>query len=477
MDEGPMDGSTPGWGELLRGGNAARSGVVGGGMAMHAINTFIVTTILPTVVRDIGGLEYLAWNTTLYVVASLLGGACCSRIQARIGPRDSYRAALALFGAGTLLCAMAPDMLVLLAGRFVQGLGAGTLSALSFSMIRILFPERLWPRAIAVVSTVWGVATLLGPALGGVFAEYGVWRPAFWAVLAITPLFALLVERCLARQPVHPTQVATRLPIGSLALLLASVMALSVASASSGAGRNGAGVLVAVAVFVWFVRREAGGGSRLMPLGACDPRTPIGAIFSTQFLLLMGMATEIFVPYFLQTLHAMTPLHAGYMSALMSAGWSLGSIGFSGAAERGSRAAMTVGPAVEVLGLAGLWLLMPISDGGFAVMAGIGAALFAIGLGIGLGWPHLCARVYRFASHSERDLASASLTVIVMIGNAFGSAFAGLVTNMAGLTEPGGITGGVTAAVWLYGMFMFAPCLALLTASRVRHFSRRAVSA
>jgi len=468
---------TPRWSELLRGGNAARSGVVGGGMAMHALNTFIVTTILPTVVRDIGGLEYLAWNTTLYVAASLLGGACCSRLQARFGPRASYRAALAVFGLGSLLCALAPDMPVLLWGRLVQGLGAGTLSALSFSMIRILFPRRLWPRAIAVVSTVWGAATLLGPALGGVFAEYGVWRPAFRAVLAITPVFALLVERCLASQDIQATRVATRLPVGSLALLLASVMALSVASTSAGAGWNGIGVAAAIAVFAWFVKRESSGGARLMPSGACDPRTAMGAIFATQFLLLMGMATEIFVPYFLQTLHAMTPLHAGYLSALMSAGWSTGSIGFSGVAERGSRMAMTAGPLLEAAGLAGLWLPMPMAGGGFLLLGGLGAALFTIGLGIGLGWPHLCARVYRFASDAERDLASASLTVIVMIGNAFGSAFAGLVTNMAGVTAPGGIPGGATASAWLFGLFMLAPLLALLTTSRIRHFSRQAVPA
>ncbi len=464
------------WSELVRGGNAARAGVVGGGMAMHALNTFIVTTILPTIVRDIGGLEYLAWNTTLYVAASLLGGACCSRAQARIGPRALYRVALGLFALGTLVCALAPSMAVLLAGRFIQGLGAGTLSGLSFSLVRILFPPRLWPRAIAIVSTVWGVATLIGPAVGGVFAEYGAWRAAFWTLLAVTPLFALLVERCLVRQAAQPSRVATPLPVASLALLLASVMAVSLASTAGSPAANAACVAGAVALFAWFVHRERDGGARLMPSGACDPRTPIGAIFAAQFLLLMGMTTEIFVPYFLQTLHAMTPLHAGYLSAMMSAGWALGSIGCSGASERGSRAAMTAGPLVEACGLAGLWLLMPLAGGG-VVVGGLGVALFLTGLGIGLGWPHLCARVYRFAQDAERDLASASLTVIVMIGNAFGSAIVGLVTNMAGVTAPGGVAGAAHASAWLYGLFMLAPALALAPVARIRHFSRTQAAA
>ncbi len=362
---------------------------------------------------------------------------------------------------------------VLLAGRFVQGLGAGTLSGLSFSLVRVLFPARLWPRAIAVVSTVWGVATLLGPAVGGVFAEWGAWRAAFWTLLVATPLFAVLVERCLARQPAPAPRPATPLPVASLGLLLASVMAVSLAGTAARPLGNAAGVAVALALFAWFVRREQSGRSRLLPSGACDPRTPIGAVFATQFLLLVGITNEIFVPYFLQTLHGMTPLHAGYLSAAMSLGWSIGSVGSSGVSERGSRRAMVAGPLIEAAGLALLFVLMPVVGGVFAM----GVALAAIGLGMGTGWPHLCARVYRFAEEAERDLASASLSVIVMIGNAFGSAFAGLITNMAGLTVPGGVAGAAHAAGWLYGLFTLAPLLALACAARVRRFSRVTVPA
>ena len=188
-----------GWAELVRGGNAGRSAVVGGGMIVHALNTFIVTTILPSVVRDIGGLRYFAWSTVLYVVASLLGGANCARLLRRIGVRNAYRTALLGFAAGSVVCALAPSMAVLLLGRFVQGLFAGTLSALSFTIIRTLFAERLWPRALSVVSVAWGVATLLGPAVGGVFAQWGVWRAAFWSVAAAAPVLLLLVEVSLPR--------------------------------------------------------------------------------------------------------------------------------------------------------------------------------------------------------------------------------------------------------------------------------------
>ena len=143
------------WRELTRGDNAARSAVVAGGMVLHAVNVFIVATILPSVVAEIGGLRLFAWSTTLYVVASLIGGVGCARLMHRVGTRWTYRAALIVFALGCVVCALAPSMPVLLAGRLVQGLGAGTLSALSFTQIRLLFPERLWPRAIAIVSVMW----------------------------------------------------------------------------------------------------------------------------------------------------------------------------------------------------------------------------------------------------------------------------------------------------------------------------------
>ena len=134
------------WSELVRGGNAGPSAVVAGGMILHALNTFIVATILPSIVRDIGGLRWFAWSTVLYVVASLLGGAVCARVLQRLGARGAFRLALAGFAAGSVICALAPAMPALLAGRVLQGLGAGTLSALSFTMVRTLFPSRLWPR-------------------------------------------------------------------------------------------------------------------------------------------------------------------------------------------------------------------------------------------------------------------------------------------------------------------------------------------
>jgi MFS family permease len=192
--------SGPGWRDLLAGENAARSLVLAGGVGLHAVNIFIVTTILPSVVADIGGLAYYAWNTTLFVVASIVGSAASAHVFGRLAPRKAYLLAVAIFALGTLGCATAPHMPALLAGRSLQGVGGGMLVALSYAMIRHLFTAVLWARAIALVSGMWGAAALTGPCVGGVFAELGAWRAAFWVLLPLAGGFATLSGRVLGQQ-------------------------------------------------------------------------------------------------------------------------------------------------------------------------------------------------------------------------------------------------------------------------------------
>ena len=451
-----------GWGELRRGGNLARCFVVGGGMMMHAVNVFIVTTILPSIVRDIGGLRYFAWSTTLYVVASLLGGANCASLMRRIGYRHGYRLALATFSVGALICAFAPAMGVLLAGRFVQGLGAGTLSALSFSMVRILFPQPLWTRAFTIVSMAWGVATLGGPAVGGIFAENDAWRAAFWSLAVLAVGMWLLVERALPRDMAKPSGPSLPVAMLSLAILVGSALCISAGSMATDPWLNLLGVVLAGIGLTIFARREAREKVRVLPLGGCDPRTVLGGLYLAMVLLLIGVNSEIFVAFFLQRLHAMTPLHSGYISAMMAGGWSALSLYFAGRSS--ARALLRSGPLLMAGGLLLLAIVMPQTALSNAVAVPLMVlALSAMGGGMGMCWPHLGAAVFNAAPDGERDLASASITSIIMIGNAFGSASGGLVTNFVGIA-----TNTSAAAFWLFFLFALAPIAAVFAARRLK---------
>lgn len=452
----------PGWGDLLRGANLLRSLALSGGVALHAVNLYLSTTILPSVVWDIGGLDYYAWNTTVYVVASIVGAAISARLLTRCGPRLAYALAALVFAVGALLCAVAPSMPVMLVGRGVQGLGGGMLVALPYAMTRIVFPEPLWPRAMAMISGMWGIATLLGPALGGIFAELGIWRTAFWSLIPIIAVFTLMAALVLPRRDAAPA-TASPLPARQLALLTVAVLAASTASVSGHIGWSIATLLLAGVLVLTLVRTEAHAPQRLLPRGSFQVATPLGALYAMTALLAVTVTcTEIFTPLFLQVLHGHSPLWAGYIAALMSVGWTLGSLISSGLQGGRLIATLRGAPMLSLLSLVMLAVLMPWpGEGGWGLLTLTCLALIAGGMGVGLAFPHLAARVLHAAPDDEQDLAASSIMTVQLCATAFGAALAGLTVNLAGLPAAGGEMDVANAARWLFIVLLLAPALCL----------------
>lgn len=456
-----------GWGALLAGANGVRSVALAGGVALHAINVYIATTMLPSVVRDIGGLDLYAWSTTIFVVASILGSALSTRLLQRAGPRAAYVIASAVFIIGSIGCALAPSMPIMLVGRFIQGMGGGFLIALAYAMIRLVFDETLWPRAMALVSGMWGVATLVGPAIGGIFAQLGVWRAAFWTLVPIAILFSVLTFAVLPARQAGPPQSA-RLPVAQLALLTCIVLAISAGSVSPVLLWNVAGIAVACGLAALLVLTERRARQKLLPTGAFRPGSTLAAIYLTMGLLAIVVTSgEVFAPLFLQILHLQSPLAAGYLTALMAAGWTTGSIISSGAAGRGIGRAIVAGPILQLSATAALFVLMPqVSGGGWFSLVPICIALFVVGLGVGTAWPHLLTRVLKVAPADEQDLAGGSITTIQLLAVAIGAALAGMVANAGGLIDPGGVSGTQQAARWLFGVFTLAALCCALASRR-----------
>lgn len=455
--------STATWGSLLNAKNGLLALALTGGVALHAINVHIVTTVLPSVVNDIGGLDWYAWNTTLFVVASIIGAALSVRLLAALGPRGACIAALFVFAVGSTGCALATSMPEMLAGRSIQGLGGGTLAALSYALIRIVFEPALWPRAVALVSGMWGVATLCGPAVGGIFAQAGHWRWAFWTLLPVSVLQALLVMMRLkpaqaATSLKHP-EVTPRIPVLQITLLATSVLSVAAASLFTQLLWQGIGVVAGVALGVAALAVDRRALVRLLPTGATNINTTLGAIYACVALLLIGTTTEIFVPYFLQVIHGHSPLTAGYMTAAMAAGWSIGSLASSGREGAKATTLLRTGPRLCTLGLLVLAVAMPnntlLSSTTSSLIHII--ALTAVGAGVGMGWPHLLTRVLTLAPAAEGNTASAAITTIQLYGMAIGAAVAGLVVNAAGLTSTGGLAGAQSASAWLFASFAIAP--------------------
>ncbi|MDC9825513.1 MFS transporter [Devosia sp. ZB163] len=447
-----------GWRDLFADGRALAVTVFAGGVGLQAIETFIGSTLLPSVVAEIGGLELFAWNTTVFIVASIIASIFAAVRPFGIGPRGSYVLAATGFAIGSLICGSASSMEMMLFGRAVQGFGAGLLTAMSYAMIRIVFPERLWGRAFALISSVWGVSTLIGPAIGGVFATFDAWRWAFWLLVPLAALLGLLAFRVIPAR--SNERGMTAFPIPQILLLIGAVLAVSVASILTEGVMLptllvGLAVLAIIALGVIDQRRE----NRLFPRGTFSLGSPLAALFAAMLLLNAAIVSDMFVPLFVQELHGQAPLIAGYMVALVAVGWSTGSVVTSSWTGNRARAVLVIGPVLQLVATIGLALFLGRDNtaGELLPLLPVGISLVLLGLGIGISWPHVSTRLLQAAPAGEGDLTSASISMVQLFASGLGAAVAGVIVNSAGLASAHTTVTTISASNWLYGLFLLVP--------------------
>jgi MFS family permease len=457
-----------GWRAVFAEGRALAAITFASGVGLQAMETFIVSTLLPSVVRDIGGLELFAWNTTAFIVASIIAAIFAAVRPFGLGPRGTYVLAAAGFGLGSLICGFAGNMETMLVGRAVQGFGAGLLTAMSYAMIRLVFPEALWGRAFALISSVWGVSTLIGPAVGGVFGLYGAWREAFWVIVPLSALLGLLAFKVIPAR--SDERGMARVPVLQIVLLTGAVVAVSVASiltegAMLPALLVGLAVLAIIALGVIDRHRE----TRLFPTGTFSWRSPLAALFAAMLLLNAAIICDMFVPLFVQDLHGQTPLVAGYMVALVAVGWSSGSVVTSSWTGSRAQAVIVIGPVLQAVAILGLALFLGRDNvaGTWLPLVPVGIALVLLGLGIGISWPHVSARLLQSAPHGEGDLTSASISMVQLFAAGLGAAVAGVIVNGAGLAAGNGVSATIAASNWLYGLFLLVPLATIPIAWRI----------
>ena len=156
------------------------STLLAGGVALYATNEFLTISLLPSAIADIGGQRLYAWVTTVYLVG--VGGRGDDGQRGAAAARAAVRRICwdwPCSGSAAWCARSAPTMEVLLVGRTVQGAAGGLLAGLGYAVINSALPRSLWTRASALVSAMWGVGTVVGPAAGGLFAQFGLWRWAF----------------------------------------------------------------------------------------------------------------------------------------------------------------------------------------------------------------------------------------------------------------------------------------------------------
>ncbi|MDT5124815.1 MAG: hypothetical protein QOH54_459 [Mycobacterium sp.] len=438
---------TAGWRDLLGPRYLGASTVLAGGVALYATNEFLTVSLLPSAVADIGGQRLYAWVTTVYLVASVVAATTVSATLARLGPRWSYLAALSVFGVGSLLAAFAPTMELLLVGRTVQGAGGGILAGLGYAVINSALPQSLWTKASALVSAMWGVGTLLGPAAGGLFAQYGSWRWAFGALAVLTVAMAILVPFALpGRQPGAEPPPPSRIPVWSLLLLGTAALAISVAGIPRNTALTAALLAAGVALVGAFLVVDRRTSSSVLPATAFRPG-PLKWIYVTLGVLMAATMADMYVPLFGQRLAHLVPVAAGFLAVALSVGWTIGEIVSASATKsRVIVRTVAVAPLVMAVGL-GIAAVSQFEDAPVGVIAVWAVALLITGTGVGMAWPHLSAWAMSSVDDPvEGGLAAAAINTVQLICGAFGAGLAGVVVNMTD-------RGDETAARWMFAVF------------------------
>jgi MFS family permease len=399
-----------GWRALLGPKFLGTSTLLAGGVALYATNEFLTVSLLPTAIAEIGGERFYAWVTTLYLVGSVVAAATVNAMLLRVGARWSFLLGLAVFGVGSVVCTIAPG----------------------YALITTTLPRMLWTRASALVSAMWGVATVVGPAAGGLFAQFGLWRWAF-GVMAVLPVaMGLLVPLVLPAGHVDPDRPvsALQVPVWSVLLLSAAALTVSIAQVPTSVALTAALLAVSVMLIVAFIFVDRRTAVKVLPPSMFGPG-PLKWIYLALAVLMISAMVDMYVPLFGQRLAHLVPVVAGFLGAALAIGWAVSEL-VSASLTSGkviNRVVMAA-PVVIAVGLI-LAAVTQVENAPASLVVMWVLALTITGAGIGAGWPHLSAWAMQCVDEKEGAAAGAAINTVEMIAGAFGAGLAGVVVNSA----------------------------------------------
>lgn len=456
-----------GWSELMSAEQGPRLALVCLGVWLHAADELVAATMTPFIVADIGGAELVAWIFALYETGSIVAGACGALIALRFGLAGPMSAAALLFAGGCLTSALAPSMETMLGGRVLQGLGGGGLLSMSFIAVGALFAPAQMPRVMAAMSALWGTAAFLGPLIGGLFADAGLWRGAYWffgaQALLLAALIASRARLLTIRRDALTEEAPSRIPALRLAALAGGVVAVSAAGLSTEPLEIGALFGLGAGLLWLFFRIDARRGpDAMLPSDSLDIRRPLGAaLVMVMAFCVATISFSIYGPILFTGLHGLSALHTGYLIALSSIGWSAAAIVSAGAAERYDRWLIRAGMALLCLSIAGFLA--------FAVSGPIwliAALAFLEGAGFGIAWTFILRRTQALAPAEQKERMASALPMAQRLGYAIGAALAGVVANAAGFADDAPRPVVEAVGFWVFAAALPVAALGLIAAWR-----------
>ncbi|MDL4820436.1 MFS transporter [Actinomadura opuntiae] len=394
-------------------------------MLLAALDQTIVSTALPTIVSDLGGLNHLSWVVTAYLLASTASTPLWGKLGDQYGRKRLFQGSIVIFLIGSALCGIAQDMTGLIFFRALQGLGGGGLMVLVVAIVGDVVPPRDRGRFQGLFGAVFGVASVCGPLLGGWFVDNLSWRWVFYINVPIGIVALLVIAAVL-----HASGERERHRIDYLGTLLIVGWSVGLVLMTTWGGTRydwlSAPIIVLAAVSVVLIAVWL-----LVERRAAEPIMPPHLLRHSVFALSSAISFVVgfamfgaltFLPIFLQVVHGVSPTLSGVHLLPMMIGMLVASIGSGQLISRTGRYKLYPVVGTPLIAIA-LYLLSRLDEHSSTLSMSLRFAL--LGFGLGLVMQVLVIAVQNAVSYSDLGSATSGVTFFRQIGGSFGVAVFG----------------------------------------------------